>query len=130
MSVEKDSDHVQMWKSGLEAGKNGTGGGDDEKKPSKTPRPAEERALVETTGMGWVEQAALRGAMALGIVLSRDQIYELGHEGDALDSAKFKQLIKIVVATVVHDLRAEERRERPQGVAQAGGERAGYTQLA
>ena len=94
MSVEKDSDHVKMWKSGQEAGKNGTGGGDDEKKSSKTPRPADERALVETTGMGWVEQAALRGAMALGIVLSRDQIYELGHGGDALDSAKFKQLIK------------------------------------
>ena len=69
VSVEKDSDHVKMWKSGLEAGKNGTGGGDDEKKSSKTPRPADERALVETTGMGWVEQAALRGAMALGIRL-------------------------------------------------------------
>ena len=44
--------------------------------------------------MSWVEQAALRGAMAMGISLSREQIYEMGHEGDALDSAKFKQLIK------------------------------------
>ena len=50
--------------------------------------------VIETTGMSWVEQAALRGAMAMGISLSREQIYEMGHEGDALDSAKFKQLIK------------------------------------
>ena len=85
---------MEIWTGGRQDAKNGTGGGDDEKRSSKTPRPAEERALVETTGMGWVEQAALRGAMALGIVLSRDQIYELGHGGDALDSAKFKQLIK------------------------------------
>ena len=36
----------------------------------------------------------LRAAMAMGIVLSREQAQELGHEGDALDSAKFKQMIK------------------------------------
>ena len=36
----------------------------------------------------------LRGAMALGVVLSREQVHDLGHEGDALDSAKFKQTIK------------------------------------
>ena len=94
VDVEKDPDHVRMWKAGLEAGKNGTGGGDDERRSNRTPSPSEERALIETTGMSWVEQAALRGAMAMGISLSREQIYEMGHEGDALDSAKFKQLIK------------------------------------
>ena len=36
----------------------------------------------------------LRAAIAMGIVLSREQAQELGHEGDALDSAKFKQMIK------------------------------------
>ena len=32
--------------------------------------------------------------MALGVVLSREQVHYLGHEGNALDSAKFKQMIK------------------------------------
>ena len=62
-----------MWKTGLEAGKNGTGGGDDERRSNRTPRPSEERALIETTGMSWVEQAALRGAMAKEIVRVRQR---------------------------------------------------------
>ena len=78
MEVEKGDDHVKMWKSGLAAGKKGIDGGDDAKKSSKVPRPAEERELVESTGMGWVEQVVLRGAaMAMGVVLSREQIHDL-----------------------------------------------------
>ena len=64
---------------------------EDAKRSSKAPKPADERELIEKTGMGWVEQVILCAAMALGIVLSAQ---ELGHEGDALDSAKFKQMIK------------------------------------
>ena len=63
VDVEKEPDHVKMWEAGLEAGKNETGG-DDERRSNRTPKPSEERALIETTGMSWVEQAALRGAMA------------------------------------------------------------------
>ena len=48
----------------------------------------------EKTEMGWVEQVVLRAAMTMSIVLSREQAQELGHEGDALDSAKCKQMIK------------------------------------
>ena len=78
VEVEKGDDHVKMWKSGLAAGKKGIDGGDDAKKSSKVPRPAEERELVESTGMGWVEQVVLRGAaMAMGVVLSREQIHDL-----------------------------------------------------
>ena len=36
----------------------------------------------------------LRGAMAMGEVLSRQHVNELGFEGDALDGAKFKHIIK------------------------------------
>ena len=78
VEVEKHEDHVKMWRSGLMAGKKGIDDGDDAKKSSKVPRPAEERELVESTGMGWVEQVVLRGAaMAMGVVLSREQIHDL-----------------------------------------------------
>ena len=45
VEVEKHPDHVKMWRSGLEAGKKGIDGGDDAKKSSKVPRPAEERDI-------------------------------------------------------------------------------------
>ena len=93
--VEMDkADHVKFFKQGLEAAKKELSGGDAARESTKTPRPAEERAIIEKTGMEWVEQVALRGAMAMGVVLSRDQIQDLGHEGDALDCPKFRQLIK------------------------------------
>ena len=92
--VEMDKpDHVKHFKQGLDAAKKELSGG-AAKEVSKTPRPAEERAILEKTGMDWVEQVALRGAMAMGVVLSREQISDVGFEGDALDSPKFKSMIK------------------------------------
>ena len=70
VDVEKGPAHVRMWKAGLESGCKEIDGGDDAKKSSKVPRPSDERDLVEKTGMGWVEQVVLRGAIAMGIVLS------------------------------------------------------------
>ena len=93
--VEVDKpDHVKLFKQGLESAKKELGGGGSSKEVNKTPRPVEERAIVEKTGMDWVEQVALRGAMAMGVVLSREQIQDLGYEGDVLDSHKFRQMIK------------------------------------
>ena len=92
VEIDRDPDHVKLFKSGTESAKQALNGAD--KTVSKQPRPAEERAILEESGMEWVEQVALRGAMAMGIVLSREQIHELGHEGDPLDSHQFKQLVK------------------------------------
>ena len=92
VQMDKEPDHVKMWKAGLKS--LDIDSASEPRGSSKAPKSTEERELVEKTGMGWVEQVILRAAMAMGIVLSREQAQELGHEGDALDSAKFKQMIK------------------------------------
>ena len=89
VEVEKDTHHVKMWRSvSLDWSRARRGSMAETMRRSRArcrgPRPAEERDLVENTGMGWVEQVVLRGAMALGVVLSREQVHDLGHEGDAL----------------------------------------------
>ena len=93
VEMDKDHSHVKMWKAGLKSLED-LDSASEARRSSKAPKSTEERELVEKTGMGWVEQVILRAAMAMGIVLSREQAQELGHEGDALDSAKFKQMIK------------------------------------
>ena len=124
VQMDKDPAHVKMWKVGVKSLED-LNSAEEARRSSKAPKLADERELVEKTGMGWVEQVILRAAMAMGIVLSREQAQELGHEGDALDSAKFKQNDDQGIEAMVHDFRAKQRREGPQGVAQAGGQRAG-----
>ena len=93
VEIGKDPAHVKMWKLGVKSLED-INIAEEARRGRKAPKQADERELVEKTGMGWVEQVILRAAMAMGIVLSREQAQELGHEGDALDSAKFKQMIK------------------------------------
>ena len=46
--VEMDkADHVKFFKQGLEAAKKELSGGDTARESTKTPRPAEERAIIE-----------------------------------------------------------------------------------
>ena len=91
VEMNKKPDHVKMWKAGLESGNRERNGAAT---TSKTPGLAKEKDLIAKTGMGWVEQVVLRGAMALGEVLSRQHVHELGFEGDTLDGTKFKQMNK------------------------------------
>ena len=73
VEMDKGHAHVKMWKAGLEASLEEINGADEAKKSSKALKPSDERDLVEKTGMGWVEQVVLRAAMAMGIMLSREQ---------------------------------------------------------
>ena len=86
-SVAFVSVHVEMDKKGDHVER------DEASKTSKEPAPAEAKGIFETTGMGWVEQVVLRGALAMGEVLSRQHVNELGFEGDVLDGAKFKHVV-------------------------------------
>ena len=76
VEMDKGPAHVRMCKSSLEAGLEEINGVDDAKQSSKVPKPSDKRDLVEKTGMGWVEQVVLRGAMAMGIVLSHVSKYK------------------------------------------------------
>ena len=90
VEMDKKPDHVRMWKAGLKSGNSERNGA---LTTSKTLGQAEEKGLVARTGMGWEEQVVLRGAMAMGEVLSRQHVNELGFEGDVLDGAKFKHVV-------------------------------------
>ena len=54
VQMDKDPDHVKMWKAGLKS--LDIDSASEPRGSSKAPKSTEERELVEKTGMGWVEQ--------------------------------------------------------------------------
>ena len=87
-------DHAKGYKLGIEASAKSFGG-DTPGSKSKAPKPADERRILNETGIPWMSQVALRVVMAMGKVPSVDQIEEMGYDGDPLETAMFKQRVKI-----------------------------------
>ena len=88
------TDHVKQYKIGLELALKEFGA-DGPGSKSKAPKPAEERRILAETGIPWVQQVAGRTVMAMGKVPSSEQIAEMGHEGDPIDTAMFKARLKV-----------------------------------
>ena len=114
------TDHVKQYKIGLELASKEFGA-DGPGSKSKAPKPADERRILNETGIPWMSQVALRVVMAMGKVPSVDQIEEMGYDGDPLETAMFKQRVKIKQPWYMDYINSkDEGREGPPGLAQEG----------